>query len=99
MRLKIEAHGYDFKSFYIDGGYQSITSSYDNSFFGGKYARDKKNVKPKFFEIFSKVAAKPCPKCSGRCADSKNMVFIGIWDILYTLISGAKKICGRIFSA
>lgn len=30
--------GYDFKSFYIDGGYQSITSSYDNSFFGGKYA-------------------------------------------------------------
>lgn len=30
--------GYDFRSFYIDAGYQSITSTYDNPFFGGEYA-------------------------------------------------------------
>lgn len=30
--------GYDFKSFYIDAGYQNITSTYDNPFFGGQYA-------------------------------------------------------------
>lgn len=29
--------GYDFKSFYVDAGIQSITSKYDNSFFGGNY--------------------------------------------------------------
>ncbi|MFT3920383.1 OmpP1/FadL family transporter [Cloacibacterium sp.] len=30
--------GYDFKAFYIDAGIQSITSTYDNPFFGGDYA-------------------------------------------------------------
>ena len=30
--------GYDFKAFYIDAGIQSITSTYDNPFFGGEYA-------------------------------------------------------------
>lgn len=30
--------GYDFKSFYVDAGYQNVTATYDNSFFGGKYA-------------------------------------------------------------
>ena len=30
--------GYDFKAFYIDAGMQSITSTYDNPFFGGDYA-------------------------------------------------------------
>lgn len=30
--------GYDFKVFYIDAGIQSITSTYDNVFYGGDYA-------------------------------------------------------------
>lgn len=30
--------GYDFKSFYIDAGIQSITSTYDNEFYRGDYA-------------------------------------------------------------
>ena len=30
--------GYDFKAFYIDAGIQSITSTYDNVFYGGDYA-------------------------------------------------------------
>ena len=30
--------GYDFKSFYVDAGVQNITATYDNPFFGGKYA-------------------------------------------------------------
>ncbi|GGP05021.1 transporter [Cloacibacterium rupense] len=30
--------GYDFKSFYVDAGVQSITATYDNPFFGGDYA-------------------------------------------------------------
>ena len=30
--------GYDFKSFYIDAGIQSITSTYDNKFYRGDYA-------------------------------------------------------------
>lgn len=35
--------GYDFKSFYLDAGVQSITSTYDNPFFGGKYAVTSNN--------------------------------------------------------
>lgn len=30
--------GYDFKSFYVDAGYQSTTATYENPFFGGDYA-------------------------------------------------------------
>jgi hypothetical protein len=30
--------GYDFKSFYLDAGYQNVTSTYENPFFGGQYA-------------------------------------------------------------
>ena len=30
--------GYDFKSFYVDAGFQSSTATYNNPFFGGDYA-------------------------------------------------------------
>lgn len=36
--------GYDFKSFYIDAGVQNVKSTYDNSFFGGKYAVTANNA-------------------------------------------------------
>ena len=36
--------GYDFKSFYIDAGVQNVKSTYDNPFFGGKYAVTANNA-------------------------------------------------------